>query len=439
MRTNVASVNTARTHEGGQAGRQTVQQELERAVSTCLLWEHTFYEDGNDIAYRIAELSGKVSVPDLLALAVKARTDLKLRHVPLFLLVQAFWHPKRLEHGSAIALAVPQICLRPDEMGELIALYWKAGKRPLPAAMKRGLAQTFTKFGAYALAKWNKDAVIKLRDVLFLVHAKPKDEAQATVWKKLVEGTLESPDTWEVALSSGQDKKATWERLLREHKLGDMALLMNVRNMVEAKVDKGLIEAALLTQAEQSKALPFRYVSAAKAAPSLAAALSDAMLKAVSGELPGATAVVIDVSGSMDAVISGKSVLNRWEAAGALAILVREICPRCEVYTFSNAVIEVANYRGLPLIDAIGKSQSHGATYLAKALDKIKQHSQAERVIVITDEQSQDGIIPAWTTHAYLVNVAPYKPGLDTHNGWTRISGWSERVVDWIRAEEASQ
>ena len=72
---------------------------------------------------------------------------------------------------------------------------------------------------------------MKLRDVLFLCHAKPKDEAQDATWKQLIGGTLPTPDTWEVALSSGADKKATWERLIAEKKLGALALLRNLRKI----------------------------------------------------------------------------------------------------------------------------------------------------------------------------------------------------------------
>jgi hypothetical protein len=70
--------------------------------------------------------------------------------------------------------------------------------------------RAFTKFDAYQLAKYDSDRVgVKLRDVLFLCHAKPKDAELAPVWKKLVENTLESPDTWEVALSAGKASART--------------------------------------------------------------------------------------------------------------------------------------------------------------------------------------------------------------------------------------
>ena len=77
--------------------------------------------------------------------------------------------------------------------------------------------------------------------MLFLCHAKPKDEAQAALWKKLVENTLESPDTWEVALSAGKDKRENFERLLREGKLGGLAVLRNLRPMPASGVDPRLL------------------------------------------------------------------------------------------------------------------------------------------------------------------------------------------------------
>jgi len=316
----------------------------------------------------------------------------------------------------------------------------RKGKQPLSKQVKRGLANAFTKFSAYQLAKWNRPTTVKLRDVLFLVHAKPKDAEQAALWKSLVEGSLEPADTWEVALSGGADKKATWERLLTERKLGYSALLMNLHNMIKAKVAPDLVERALIDGAPKSKALPFRFLSAAKHAPQYVQALSDGMCAAVTGNLPGRTALVIDVSGSMDDLLSAKSTLTRWEAAAGLAILLREMAASCRVFTFSNALVEVGNLRGLALAQAIGASQWHGATQLSAALKTLQPHTpEIERLVVVTDEQTHDGIFAPWVEKAYLVNVGPYKPGLETSSGWTRISGWSERLVDWILLEETGK
>jgi 60 kDa SS-A/Ro ribonucleoprotein len=48
---------------------------------------------------------------------------------------------------------------------------------------------------------------VKLSDIPFLCHAKPKDAEQAAVWEKLVEDTLEPLSIGEVILSAGKDKR----------------------------------------------------------------------------------------------------------------------------------------------------------------------------------------------------------------------------------------
>jgi 60 kDa SS-A/Ro ribonucleoprotein len=148
-----------------------------------------------------------------------------------------------------------------------IGHYWKEKKQPLSSGAKRGLARAFTKFDAYQLEKYKRDSVVKLRDLLFLCHGKPKDVEQAAVWKKLVENTLEPSDTWEVALSTGKDKRENFERLLREGKLGGMAVLRNLRLMLAAGVEPKLIRERL--DKGVARALPFRFVTAARYAPKL--------------------------------------------------------------------------------------------------------------------------------------------------------------------------
>jgi 60 kDa SS-A/Ro ribonucleoprotein len=227
-----------RTHEGAVAQKVDAKSELRRAVLTCLLWEDTFYEKGSDIAKRIAALAAENQPEVLAALAREARTKMHLRHAPLFLVREL---ARQKGAGPLVAETLEDLIQRADELGEFVTLYWKERKQPLSAGVKRGLARAFTKFDAYQLAKYDRESMVKLRDVLFLCHAKPKDEAQAALWKNLVENTLESPDTWEVALSAGKDKRENFERLLREGKLGGMAVLRNLRLMLASGVDPQLI------------------------------------------------------------------------------------------------------------------------------------------------------------------------------------------------------
>ena len=426
-----------RTHEGAVAQHVSPKAELRRTVLTCLLWEDTFYEKGNDIAKRIAELVAESKPNDVAALAREARDKMQLRHVPLFLTREL---ARRKGAGPLVAETLDAVVQRADELGEFVALYWKPKKQPLSAGVKRGLARAFTKFDAYQLAKYNRESAAKLRDVLFLCHAKPKNAEQEALWKKLVENTLEPPDTWEVALSAGKDKRETWERLLREGKLGGMAVLRNLRLMLASGVDPKLIRERL--DKGVARALPFRFVTAARHAPKLEDAIERAMLKGIAGfaKLAGSTGLVVDVSGSMNYKLAKKGETTRMDAAAGLAILLREKAEDFAIATFSDTCVELPARRGFALRDAIVGSQAHSGTYLKRALSQLAEKDEwrkLERLIVITDEQSHDGILSAWTPRAYVVNVAPYKHGVSYGNGWTHIDGWSERIVDYIAAKEA--
>ena len=248
-----------KAHEGAVAQRIDPRRELRRSVLTCMLWEDTFYEKGSDVAERIAELVASNKAEDVAALAREARHQMHLRHVPLFLVREL---TRRKGAGRLVAETLEHVIQRADELSEFVALYWKARKEPLSAGVKRGLAAAFTKFDAYQLAKYNRESTVMLRDVLFLCHAKPKDTEQAALWKSLVENTLESPDTWEVALSAGKDKRETWERLLGEGKLGGMAVLRNLRLMLAAGVAPKMIGERL--EKGLARALPFRFITAAR-------------------------------------------------------------------------------------------------------------------------------------------------------------------------------
>jgi hypothetical protein len=122
----------------------------------------------------------------------------------------------------------------------------------------------------------------------------------------------------------------------------------------------------------------------------------------------------------------------RTDAAYGLAILVREICERALVYSFSDELAAVPPRRGFALRDAIDASQSHSGTYLGKALAEIRE--PYDRIIVITDEQSHDRV-PAPKERGYMINVASNKNGVG-YGAWNHIDGWSEAVVEYIGALE---
>lgn len=428
MRLNIFAKRPAVTHEGAPAAVLTAEQRLRRSVASCLLWENEFYEDGESIADRIAALSVEVSPEVLAALAVEARERFNLRHAPLMLLAGLVRHG-----GALVAPTIERVIQRADDMTEFLAIYWRHGRRPLSKQMKRGLGAAFGKFDAYQLAKYDRDGPVKLRDVLFLIHAKPRDEAQAALWKQVADRTLASPDTWEVALSAGADKRETFERLLAERKLGYLALLRNLRNLDQAGVDEAVVKAAILERRGAQRVLPFRYVAAARAAPRYEAWLDEALMEAVlAGPVfDGRTIVLVDVSGSMDWKLSAKSDLTRMDAAATLA----SVTPGdLRVFTFSDGVVEVPARRGMAGVDAVVRSQAHGGTRLGHAVAHVNRLPH-DRLIVITDEQSHDTVPAPKAAKAYMVNVASARNGVG-HGEWTRIDGFSEAVLTYIRESE---
>jgi len=421
-----------RTHEGAPARNISAEAQLRRAVLACLLWEDQFYEDSVAIAGRIRELVPKVAAEKVAALAIEAREKMKLRHAPLLLVREM---ARLITHRKLVAETLERVIQRADELSEFVAIYWADGRAPLSGQVKKGLAAAFPKFDEYALAKYNRDAPVKLRDVLFLSHAKPLNEAQAELWKRLIEGTLATPDTWEVALSSGADKRESWERLLAGRKLGALALLRNLRNMKDAEVDPKLVLDALEAM-KTDRVLPFRFIAAARYAPQWEATLEGAMLKCVASQaqIKGKTALLVDVSGSMTAPLSQRSEMLRSDAAFGLAILLREICEEVAIYSFSDELKRVPARRGFALRDAIDASQAHGGTFLGRALDAVDE--RYDRVIVITDEQSHDRVA-APKARGYVINVGSYKNGVG-YGPWTHIDGWSESVVEYVREVEST-
>ena len=419
-----------RTHEGGPAKVITPESELRRSVMACLLWEDQFYEDGVEIFGRIAELVPKVEAGKVADMAIEAREKMKLRHAPLLLVREMARHAT---HRALVGETLARVIQRADELTEFLAIYWKDGRVPLSGQVKKGLAAAFGKFDAYQLAKYDRPGPVRLRDVLFLSHAKPRDEAQAEVWKGLVEGKLTPPDTWEVALSAGADKRMAWERLIQERKLGALALLRNLRNMRATGVEEDPVLGAIRSM-RTDRVLPFRFIAAARHAPQWEEALEEAMIKSLRErpKLNGKTVLLVDVSGSMTAALSRRSEMLRTDAAYGLAILLREIAERASIYSFSDKLVEVPARRGFALRDAIDRSQLHNCTYLGTALAAMQD--QYDRLIVITDEQAHDKV-PAPRGRGYVINVASFKNGVGYGN-WVHIDGWSEAVIDYIRSLE---
>ena len=447
-----------RTHEGAVARNINAEQQLRRSVLACMLWENTFYEDGESIADRI--VAGVQAINPITAkeLAIEARTQMKLRHVPLLIARELARNAN--SRGTARA-CLEEIIQRPDEITEFIKMYWTPEKQPLASQVKKALGNAFRKFDAYQLAKYKQTGKdIELRDALKLCHPRPANDEQSKMWKQLIEDTLPTPDTWETNLSDkSKDPHEEFVRLLTENKMGGLAILRNLRNFQKYNVPEQVVAEAI-KRMRVDRILPFRFIAASRYAPALEPALEEAMFKAIDKDikLPGKTVLMVDISGSMDYPLSSRSDMRRIDAANGLAILLREVCESADIYTFSNALVQVPSRRGFALRDAIMNSQRMSGTMLGASVAAIQGHTFKpdsnmprswqpdkrnfparkqgyDRLIVFTDEQSHDRVPNPTKSLSYMVNIATNENGVG-YKPWIHIDGWSEAIIKWIAAVE---
>lgn len=408
------------------------EAQLTRMTLAHMLWENQFYIDGQDSAKTIQSLAASVNPTFVAALAETARSKFKLRHVPLLLLREL------ARKGQLRADTLANTIQRPDEMGEFLSIYNKDGKNPLSNQVKKGLGLALSKFNEYQLAKWDKNSAnYSVRDVMFLTHPKPTSAEQEALFKRIANKEMVTPDTWETELSAGAEKGETFSRLMAENKLGALAFLRNLRNMVQAGIPESEIR-AYGAKVNVEKVLPFRFIAAARIVPQLEDMLEQMMFKSLEKheKLKGKTVIMVDCSGSMfGCKVTAKSDLDRFDAAAALAVLCREICENVEIWGFSTQAVRVPARRGFALIEAIRKSTS-GGTAIGTSLNAVNAATKNyDRIILITDEQSYDR--PGKPLgKGYLLNVGSYQNGINNEDNWLTITGFSEAVLDYIQMSE---
>lgn len=428
-------------HEGVKVNKLTNNQELERAVLSCLLFEDGFYENGVFVADRIKQLVPLCDPLFVSSLAIKAREEMNLRHVPLLLIREM---QRYGTHSAGVSYLLERVIQRVDEITEYMAMYMSEGKRPLANQSKIGLAKAFHKFDEYQFAKYKGiGRSWSLRDVMFMVHPKPRNEEEAALFKRIANNNLETPDTWEVSLSrqDGISNKEKWERLLLANKMGAMAVLRNLRNFTSAGVGKDVVARAIMSM-NTSRVLPFRFIAAAIHAPEYESDLQSKFFESLQGiRFAGRADVLVDVSGSMDMRMSSQSRVTRLDAACGLAMIAREVFDEVNVYSFSDSLVRVPSRHGFALRDAIVNSQHHSGTLLGRSVkylsDRYERTTDYDRLIVITDEQSSDEV--SYKTNydkVYVLNVAPYRYGVDYGNG-VHINGFSESVFTFMKHLES--
>ena len=437
---------------GARAAKQGSEALLRRAVMTCLLWEDLFYESGASVARNIEKLVAEVEPNAVYNIALEAKFEQKLRHVPLYIAVVMAGLDT---HKHLVSSLLAQIVERPDELAETLAIYWKNKRKPVSAQIKKGLAMAFGKFNEFQFSKYKGNRNdIKLRDVLRIVHPKPNSQEQSLTYKRIATDTLSVPDTWETQLSAGADKKYTWERLISERKLGALAFLRNLRNMKEAKVSQSLIIEGF-SKLNPKWLLPLHFLSAAKYAPEYEQELEKLMLRMFDGQekLPGLTVFVVDVSGSMDSHVSGKSEMSRYNVAKAMAMIAGHLSEKFILYATAGSdsagvhkTVRVTPRSGFGLMDAINNvgRLGGGGIFTRQCLEYIRNDLgdlNPDRILVFSDSQDCDRVNKTpqpFAKNNYIIDVSAHKNGVNYETSkWTaEISGWSEHFVKFILAME---
>lgn len=237
-----------------------------------------------------------------LAFAAELRDVHHIRTTPQVLLVRAAHHA-RVRGTDLIRRYAPEIVTRADEPAVGLAYHLaRYGKNaPIPNALKRAWARALAGFSEYELAKYQmRDREVKTVDVIALAH--PKSAAV----DKLCKGALKVKDTWEAIISAEGSTQESWTKALAT--MGHMALLRNLRNLVQAGVPHELFLSKLVAGAPTGKQLPFRYFSAHKALANaeidVAGSITDAVESCMTASLgnlpkfPGRAMFLCDNSGS---------------------------------------------------------------------------------------------------------------------------------------------
>lgn len=491
MKFNIFKRNADATtnHEGATAFTPGPELELYAAVVTAGLSD-SFYEKGNDRLERIVELMKKNDPEFVAKLAVYARTQMHMRSIPQVLAVEL---AKQHSGNTIVGKTVSGVVQRADEITELLAYYQLANQRTgtkklnkLSKQVQKGLAEAFNRFDEYQFSKYDRATEVTLRDALFLVHPKAKSDGQQAVFNKIAAKELAVAYTWETELSAlGQQKfispeaktlavRAKWEELIFSGKLGYMAMLRNLRNMISAGVSWEAMRKVCetLSDAEavaKSKQLPFRFLAAYREVKMLAADCVPVVLNALENAVTASaknisgfdhhTRVLIacDVSGSMQKPVSERSKVLLFDIGLMLGMLMQSRCERVVSGMFGDRwkVINMSNRGVLANVGEYYRREGEVGYATNGHLvirDLFQRRVLMDKVMLFTDcqlwntKREGDSLQAAWKQYKqiapgaklYLFDLAGYghTPISVQRDDVTLIAGWSDKVFDVLHASE---
>lgn len=337
---------------------------------------------------------------------------------------------------------------RLDDMSEIKEVYNALNKSTLSNAMKKGFASVLENADSYQLAKYSK-TVIDIANLTHPVVSKSKAMIDGqSVLKAIMEGKTVSADTWETAQSeAGQEvakavregklskekaakileeqKADNWESMLKDGRLGILAVLRNIRNILksprqetvdaldalfndEGRLRKGLIMPYQIDTAYEV----IREECAGYEARQMLTSLEKAYSKSIpnlASALCGRTCVMVDCSGSMHtACMQGQKRMKNAtavEKAGLIAATIAKAV-NADIVRFGSHA-EFYNYNPNEDVFSLGKkiaNSNMGGTSIASAWDLIRRsRKKYDRVIILSDNEcnTRSSWSGDWTKDAY--------------------------------------
>lgn len=434
--------------EGGRAFTQTAKLELVSILLTTFL-EDEFYRTEKQTTARIRELIAKVADSRFVAkAALYARNTYGMRSVSHLVAAEL---AKSVKGERWTKSFYAQVVRRPDDVMETLGYYLAVYGRPVPNSLKKGLGAALGRFDEHQLAKYRREhGAFKLVDAVNLVRPKA-----TPALSKLVNDELAPAQTWETKLTQAGEaetaeqvataKSQAWAELVRERKLGYLALLRNVRNILTQApelLDELCTQLAEEQAVRRSLVFPFQFLSAVE------------VLK--QGNLPGANRVMDAVNQAIDyslanvpkfegstliALDSSGSMTGRPQAIGSLFAATLVKASYAELMLFSdNARYISLNRRDTTLTAAQSIPFISGGTNF----NAIFQYANRayDRIIILSDMQGWIGggaPVASFAEYQKRYAAAPRIYSFDLKGYGTLqfpqervycLSGWSDRVFE---------
>ena len=468
--------NTMKTtnKSGHTAYSMSDKAKLVTQVLTSFYGEAKYYGDTTNDLIKTANAVIEKEPKFVANLARYARKEMHLRSVSHALTALVAHNVKS---KPFIKEVVADVVERADDITEILACYLSMYGKPIPNGLKKALANALGRFNEYQISKYNGGSKsIKFKDILKLTHAKPTTPEQEKLFKDIINDTLPIAERWETELSASGNNRETWGSLIAENKVGYMAMLRNLRNIVKANpsnIDKVYAKLADRREVLKSKQLPFRFFAAYRELANVANAGSkvfDTLETAIEHsienlpKLNGTTVIAIDTSGSMTNAISSKSSIQCADIAKLLAVMSGKICDNVILYNFDTDIqkFHFTTRNGI-ISTTMAIPTRGGGTDITLPLRKmISEKIKADRLIILSDNEINSGWNSSGYRHWYSpvrtescqtyadkyraeVNKDLWVHAIDLQGYGTQqfigaktniIAGWSEKLLEFIDLAE---